>query len=126
MPYHFSEIHSLLSECNIDFDIIEITESRIKGNRKALPNIEVSNYKVEQCSTESANGGALLYTKSNTIYKLRNDLKMYKSKNLEPIFIEIINTNNKNIVVGCVYVIHAWMQMNLMSTILVFLMKNFF
>ena len=28
---------------------------------------------------------------------------MYKSKNLESIFIEIINTNNKNIVVGCVY-----------------------
>ena len=28
---------------------------------------------------------------------------MYKSKNLESIFVEIINTNNKNIVVGCVY-----------------------
>ena len=28
---------------------------------------------------------------------------MYKSKNLEYIFIEIIDTNNKNIVVGCVY-----------------------
>ena len=37
------------------------------------------------------------------ILPLRNDLKMYKSKNLESIFIEIINTNNKNIVVGCVY-----------------------
>ena len=33
---------------------------------------------------------------------VRNDLKMYKSENLESIFIEIINTNNKNIVVGCV------------------------
>ena len=28
---------------------------------------------------------------------------MYRSKNLESIFIEIMNTNNKNIVVGCVY-----------------------
>ena len=28
---------------------------------------------------------------------------MYKSKDLESIFIEIINTNNTNIVVGCVY-----------------------
>ena len=27
---------------------------------------------------------------------------MYKSENLESIFIEIINTNNKNIVAGCV------------------------
>ena len=30
-------------------------------------------------------------------------LKMQKSKNLESTFIKIINTNNKNIVVGCVY-----------------------
>ena len=28
---------------------------------------------------------------------------MYKIKNFESIFVEIINTNNKNIVVGCVY-----------------------
>ena len=103
MPYHCSELHSLLSECNIDFDVIGITESRIKRNQKALSNIEIPNYKVEQCSTESANGGALLYIKNDTLYKVRNDLKMYKSKNLESIFIEIINTNNKNTVVTCVY-----------------------
>ena len=103
LPYHCSELDSLLSECNIDFHVIEITESRIKKNQKALSNIEIPNYKVEQCSTESANGGALLYIKNDTLYKVRNDLKMYKSKNLESIFIEFINTNNKNIVVGCVY-----------------------
>ena len=43
------------------------------------------------------------------MYKVRNDLKMYKSKNLESIFIEIIKTNNKNI--GCVYP-HASMDAN--------------
>ena len=51
----------------------------------------------------SANGRALLYVKNDTLYKVRNDLKMYKRKNLESIFVEVINTNNKNIVVGCVY-----------------------
>ena len=45
----------------------------------------------------------LLYIKKDTISKVRNDLKMYKSKSLESIFIEIIRPNNKNIVVGCVY-----------------------
>ena len=98
LPYHCSELNSLLSECNIDFDVIGITESRIKRNQKALSNIEIPNYKVEQCSTESANGRALLYIKNDTFFKVRNDLKMYKSQNLESIFIEIINTNNKNIV----------------------------
>ena len=61
LPYQCSELHSLLSECNIDFDVIGITESRIKRNQKALSNIEKPSYKAEQCSTESANGGALLY-----------------------------------------------------------------
>ena len=43
-----------------------------------------------------------MYIKNDTVYKVRNDLNLYKSKNLESIFIEIISTNNKNIVVGCV------------------------
>ena len=108
------------------FDVIGITESRIKRNQKALSNIEISNYKIEQCSTESANGGALLYIKNDTIYKVRNDLKIYKSKNLESIFIEIIKTNNKNIVVGCVYR-HPRMDANEFNEhYLEFLMKNFF
>ena len=84
LPYHCSELHSLLSECNIDFNVIGITESRIKRNQKALSNIEIPNYKVEQCSTESANGGTLLYIKN------------------------------------------IWMHINLMSIILVFLIKIFF
>ena len=98
LPYHCSELHFLSSECKIDFDVIGITGSRIKRNQKALSNIEIPNYKLEQCSTESTDGGALLYIKNNTLYKVRNHLKVYKSKNLESVFFEI-----SNIVVGCVY-----------------------
>ena len=68
----------------------------------------------------------LLYIKNDTLCKIRNDLKMYKGKNFESIFIEIVNTNNKNIVVGCVYRHPGSMPMNLMSIISVFSMKNFF
>ena len=103
LSYHCPELHSLLSEYNKDFNVIGITKSRIKRKEKVLSNIEIPNYKVEQCSAESANDGELLYIKNDTTYKVRNDLKMYKSKNLESIFIEIINTNNKNTVVTCVY-----------------------
>ena len=103
LPCHCSKLRSLLSVCNIDFDVIGITESRIKRDQKTLSSIKIPNYKVEQCSTDSANGRALLYIKNDTLYKVRNDLKMSKSKKLESIFIEIINTKNKNIVVGCVY-----------------------
>ena len=36
LPYHCSELHSLLSKCRINFNIIGITESRLKRNKKAL------------------------------------------------------------------------------------------
>ena len=60
--------------------------------------------KTEHCTTEAANGGGvLLYIKDNIIYKFRKDLKIYKSKYLEPIFLEVINQSGKNIIVGCIY-----------------------
>ena len=34
LPYHCSELHSLLSNCRINFDIIGITESRLKRSRR--------------------------------------------------------------------------------------------
>ena len=53
----------------------------------------------------------LLYIKKDIAYKLRNDLKMYKSKHLKPTFIEIINQQKKNIILGCVYS-HPCMEVN--------------
>ena len=103
LPYHCSELHSLLSDCRINFDIIGITESRLKRNQKALQNIDIPNYNIEHCPTEGPNGGALIYVKNDIIYKVRNDLKIYQSEKLESVFIEIIKSNNRNIIVGCVY-----------------------
>ena len=45
LSYHCLELHSLLSVCNIVFDVIRITESRIQRNQKALSDIELPNYK---------------------------------------------------------------------------------
>ena len=53
--------------------------------------------------TESKCGGTLLYIKKGINYKLRTDLKIYKSKELESIFIEILNKNSKNTIIGCIY-----------------------
>ena len=41
--------------------------------------------------------------KLQTNYKLRNDIKIYKPKELEPIFIEIIGKTSKNAIVGYIY-----------------------
>ena len=42
---------------------------------------------------------------------MRNSLKIYQSEKLESVFIEIIKSNNRNIIVGCVYC-HPSMEVN--------------
>ena len=61
LPYHCSELHILLSKCRINFDIIGITESRLKRDQKALQNIDIPNYNIEHCPTEGPNDAALIY-----------------------------------------------------------------
>ena len=100
LPYHFSELQTLLSSTKVNFNITGISESRIKQNKNPIDNINLQNYNIEHCTTEAANGGVLLYIKDNIIYKLRKDLKIYKSKYLEPIFLGVINQSGKNIIVG--------------------------
>ena len=53
--------------------------------------------------TKSANGGALLYIKDTINYKLRPNLNVEKEKELESIFIEILQKTSKNIIIGCIY-----------------------
>ena len=47
--------------------------------------------------TKSGNGDALLYINNNINYKLRPDLNAEKEKQLELIFIEILQKTSKNI-----------------------------
>ena len=54
-------------------------------------------------TTESSKGGTLIYIDNNIKYKVRNDLKIYKSKGIESTFIEIIEAKSKNKIIGCIY-----------------------
>ena len=44
-----------------------------------------------------------MYIKDNINYISRQDLEIFKEKELESTFIEILNPKGKNIVVGCLY-----------------------
>ena len=59
-------------------------------------------------STEAICGGALLYIDNKNNYFVRNDLYIYRSKKLESVFIEIINSKGKNIIV--VFINTPWMN----------------
>ena len=74
----------------MNFDIIALTESRIKKNSVSPINIKLENCSIEHTPTEIAAGGALLYIIKRLSYDPRNDLNIYTPDKLESIFIEIV------------------------------------
>ena len=74
------------------FDVICRSESKIIKNYEPIVDISIDGYKTPiSMPTEATKGGVLIYVKSELNFKPRDDLKVYKSKELESIFIEIIN-----------------------------------
>ena len=53
--------------------------------------------------SESNKGGVLLYISNKLSFKPRNNLNIYKPKQLESISAEIIRNRKKNILVSCIY-----------------------
>ena len=103
LPYHSDEFRNLLSKLRSNFKIIGITETQLTTKKEPVNSSEIPNYNIEQSPTESDKGGALLYISKEINHKTRNDLNIYKEKQLESIFIEVLSESNKNTVVGCIY-----------------------
>ena len=81
---NFDDLHTLLSEINLKFDIIGITETRLKKNSIRNINIDLKGYTIEHTPTEANCGGALLYINNTLNYTVRNDLRIYQKKKLSP------------------------------------------
>ena len=77
LSFHFDELESLISKSKNDFQIIGISETRLKKTQETTTNIQLENYNIEYVPTESANGKVLLYIKKAINYKLRPDLTIY-------------------------------------------------
>ena len=104
LSYDFDQLHTPLSNLKINFDILGVTESRLRIGKKPINNIDLEGYTIESTPTDATCGGALLYMNKNINYKTRNDLTIYKSRELESVFIEVINKrSNKNTIIGCIY-----------------------
>ena len=98
LPYHFDNFQQLLLNLKIDFDIIGITESRIKSKKApASSSIGLIKYNTEHTPTDAEKGGALLYISKQLNYKGRTDLQ------IESGAIEIIDKTHKNTIVICIY-----------------------
>ena len=123
---NLEDLEYLLRATNKTFDIIAISESRILKDTNLSKNTNIYNNSVEFTPTESHAGGALLYINNELSYTLRQDLCIYKSSELETIFIEIINPKKTNIIIGFIYR-HPTMNLNEFNDnyLNVLLQKNF-
>ena len=112
---NIEELAYQLDETKTDFDVVGISESRIKKYKCPINSINLNGDSHESCPTESAAGDTLLYISNNLSHKPRNDLCIYKSAELESTFIEILNPKKTNVIVGCIYR-HPHMDLNNLVT----------
>ena len=90
LPKKFNKFKYLINQLQIEFDFIDITESKLIKDMTPTTNINLNDYVIDHTPTESSAGGALLYINKNHSYQPRNDLNIYKSGHFESIFAEII------------------------------------
>ena len=88
---------------NVKFTIIGIAETRLKKHTTTNINLNLNEYDIEQTPTDANCGGALLYIDYSLNPTIRKDLAIYKKKELESIFVEVINPKGKHFIIGCIY-----------------------
>ena len=72
-------------------------------NRFPATDVSFLNFSYEFCPKEGNAGGTLIYIRKRLSYKIRIDLKIYKSFELESTLIEVCNATKMIINIGCIY-----------------------
>ena len=76
---NFDDVQNLLNctQKKKKFDIIAISETRIRKQVSLLNNLNLNNYSFDFTPTETSAGGTLLYIANHLSYKFHNDLNIY-------------------------------------------------
>ena len=94
---HKEELETILNMIDLNFDIIGLTETKLKKDVEAIINTNIDGYNAFFTNTEAEKGGALIYIAEHFNCKPLKalDKMMYKPKQLESVFIEICNKRKK-------------------------------
>ena len=103
LPSHIDDLKTLINSVKKSPLIIGISESNLYKSDSSITNVDLDGFSYIHTPTESKKGGSLLYINNSVNFKARNDLTIYKPKELESIFIEIINTKQTNLIIGSIY-----------------------
>ena len=74
LPFHFDEFSTLLSTYKLPFDLLGITESRLRINKLPPNPIHLPDYNFESTPTKSTKGGTAIYIKKN--FKLQTKKRL--------------------------------------------------
>ena len=104
--YH-DDLEQILSLVKVDFQIIGITEHKIK-EVTPISNIKLAGYhEFIYTPTQTSHVGSGFYKRDSLAFKKRNHLLFtyYSSGSgdFESTFLEIVLLNRKNLIVGCIY-----------------------
>ena len=104
---HIEELRVALQLLDFRFDFICISESKIeKDQAQTQTDISLEGYQSPiSTPTESTKGGVLLYAKLGINVIPRDDISntFYRPKELESVFVEIVNPSQSNSILGSLY-----------------------
>ncbi len=109
---NFDYIHNFISGINHTFTVIAVSETWFTDDNTDMCDIE--NYvliNAPRCSRRS--GGAALYVHNSVSYRVRDDLKLIVNSDgvnidhSESVFVELLNSFKKNVIIGNIYRAHG-------------------
>ena len=95
---HIEEFRIALSLFDFQYDIICISESKLRKDCEPKVDISIEGYQSPVgTSTEATKGGVLIYAKIGINFKPRNDLILYKKRNLNHFLLKLTTRVNQMI-----------------------------
>ena len=100
---HIDDLQCLLSLLTYPFDVIGLSEHKIRGESVPINNINIPGYNFCYDATKSSHGGTGFFLSSKFSFHKIDDLNIALPGSLESTFVEIIIPNSQNIICGCIY-----------------------
>ena len=93
---HIDDLRDLLGQLDFSFDVIGISEHRIKKDQQPSNNIDLQGYSEFKFEpSETACGGTGFYINEKHDFIKRDDLKLNSASDFEAMFIEIVIPDRK-------------------------------
>lgn len=102
LPLHYDGFYTLLFDLNVDFQVIDLSETKRCKDAPITFNIDIPGYNFHYYSSISAAAGVGIYVKSNLNANEWDDLIFCKSA-FEINWVGIDNPKAKNILCCCAY-----------------------